>query len=390
MFKKCIKVFMAFMLVSCMCLEIHATDITDLQEEKRDKESKKKEAEEVVDRLQGEMNDILSDMELLDNEIATYTDQLVELQKKKDELEADIDVTKAELEEAEKQADEQYEAMKKHIQYAYENGYTGYASTILLAGDISDIMDRREYNEQVYNYDYRLLIELAETKKLIADKKLELESDLEAVEQVEEEVQDNMDATKVLVDAKEIQIANYTDSIEEQEAAIAAYEADIAATDAAIAEWEAEQRRKNEEIIAAGGTVPIYYTGGTFQWPVASGGTITSYFGPRTSPTAGASSYHKGLDIGCSTGTPIVAGEGGTVIAASYSNSMGNYVVIDHGNGVSTTYMHNSGLAVSSGQTVSRGQVIAYAGSTGISTGTHCHFAVRINGQYVDPLPYLR
>ena len=99
---------------------------------------------------------------------------------------------------------------------------------------------------------------------------------------------------------------------------------------------------------------------------------------------------HKGLDIACPTGTPIVACEAGTVIAAGYSGSMGNYVTVAHSANMSTTYMHNSSLCVSVGQTVSRGEVIALAGSTGNSTGPHCHLGLRINGTYVDPLPYLQ
>ena len=136
--------------------------------------------------------------------------------------------------------------------------------------------------------------------------------------------------------------------------------------------------------------VNITYTGGSLQWPVSTGGTVTSRFGPRESPGGIGSRYHQGLDIGCPTGTPIVACEAGTVIAASYSSSMGNYVTVAHSSSMSTTYMHNSSLCVSVGQTVSRGQVIALAGSTGNSTGPHCHLGLRINGSYVDPWPYLQ
>lgn len=101
------------------------------------------------------------------------------------------------------------------------------------------------------------------------------------------------------------------------------------------------------------------------------------------------STYHQGLDIGCEYGTDIVAAEAGTVIISEYNSGCGNYVMIDHGNGVCTVYMHNSQLVVGVGQSVEKGQVIAKAGSTGISTGTHCHFGVRINGTYVNPRDYL-
>ena len=106
-------------------------------------------------------------------------------------------------------------------------------------------------------------------------------------------------------------------------------------------------------------------------------------------PTAGASSNHKGIDISASTGSSIVAAAGGTVSIATYSYSAGNYVVVNHGNGLSTVYMHCSQLLVSAGDTVKAGQTIAKVGSTGYSTGSHLHFAVRKNGSYVNPSSYV-
>lgn len=130
--------------------------------------------------------------------------------------------------------------------------------------------------------------------------------------------------------------------------------------------------------------------GGSLLWPVSTGGLITSYFGPRESPGGIGSTNHQGLDIGCPTGTPILACESGTVIAAQYNNVMGNYVKIMHNNSMQTVYMHNSVLEVTVGQKVSRGEEIALAGSTGRSTGPHCHISVIIDGTNVDPLLYLQ
>ena len=126
-----------------------------------------------------------------------------------------------------------------------------------------------------------------------------------------------------------------------------------------------------------------------FTWPCPSSRRITSDYGPRESPTAGASSYHKGIDIGAAYGADIVAAADGTVVFAGYSNSAGNYVTVNHGGGLYTVYMHCSSLLVSKGQSVSRGQVIAKVGSTGISTGNHLHFGVSLNGSYVNPWNYL-
>ncbi len=140
-----------------------------------------------------------------------------------------------------------------------------------------------------------------------------------------------------------------------------------------------------------GSDSPQYYTpsGGSFMWPATQGSSVSSYFGPRTSPTPGASTYHKGIDIPCPAGSDIVASAAGTVVISQYSSSAGYYIMIDHGNGISTVYMHNSQLLVSVGQSVEQGQVIAKAGSTGYSTNPHCHFGIMINGTYVNPLDYL-
>ena len=127
----------------------------------------------------------------------------------------------------------------------------------------------------------------------------------------------------------------------------------------------------------------------SLRWPCPASGRITSGFGKRKSPTAGASSNHKGIDISASTGSSIVAAAGGTVSIATYSYSAGNYVVVNHGNGLSTVYMHCSQLLVSAGDTVKAGQTIAKVGSTGYSTGSHLHFAVRKNGSYVNPSSYV-
>ena len=124
-------------------------------------------------------------------------------------------------------------------------------------------------------------------------------------------------------------------------------------------------------------------------WPMPSSAYITSGFGYRSEVMAGSGTFHNGIDIAVNAGAPIIAAKAGRVIAAGYHYSMGNHVIIDHGNGVYTIYMHSSKLLVSVGQEVSKGQTIALVGSTGMSTGPHLHFSVKLNGQYVNPLNYV-
>ena len=127
----------------------------------------------------------------------------------------------------------------------------------------------------------------------------------------------------------------------------------------------------------------------SFKWPCPASSRITSQFGDRESPTEGASSNHKGIDIGAASGSDILAAASGTVVIATYSYSAGNYIMIDHGGGVSTVYMHCSQLLAAEGDEVSQGQVIAKVGSTGYSTGPHLHFGIRSDGSYVNPLNYV-
>lgn len=132
------------------------------------------------------------------------------------------------------------------------------------------------------------------------------------------------------------------------------------------------------------------YDASHMVWPMPSDHRIYTYYGYRVAPTKGASTFHKGLDIGGAKGAKIVAVLSGTVTVAEYSSSSGYYIEINHGNGIRTRYLHNSKLLVSVGQRVNQGDVISLCGSSGISTGAHLHFSVIKNGNYVDPYPYLK
>lgn len=399
--KKLVRAVIAFVVAGSMSITVNATSISDLKDQKDQKESKKAEAEAVLEQLQSEQKSILDAIEELDAQVTEYTNQITELEGRQTQLESDIEQKQTELAAAQEKEQQQYEAMKERIRYSYENGNPSYLDVLFSTSDISDIVNQTEYADQIYSYDKNMFDEFVETRQTIADTKAGLESDLKEVEDVKLEVEDNKAAVEVMIEGKQTQVANYQSSIGDYESTIAELEQDIAATDQAIAAAEEAYRQQQAAAAAAaaagsGSTtsaptnVDVTYTGGSLQWPVSSGGTITSKFGPRESPGGIGSRYHQGLDIGCPTGTPIVACEAGTVIAASYSGSMGNYVTIAHSSSLTTTYMHNSSICVSVGQTVSRGQVIALAGSTGNSTGPHCHLGVRVNGSYVDPLPYLQ
>lgn len=379
----------AIALVGILCAnvspaKVDAETIEELQAENEDAEALKEDAQQIVDNLTVEKDNIVAAITELDRRVSEYQVQITELETQKADIEASIESTQAKLDVAKADEEAQYEAMKLRIQYSYENGNVSYIDTIFSTSDISDIVNKSEYAEQVYKYDSNMLEALVDIKETIAATEEELEEQLDDVKKLEDKLAADKEALDILVQGKEAQLANYETSIDEYLAVVAQYQAEIDERDAKIAQLEEERRKAEEEALINGLDVPIYYTGGTFQWPVSSGGVITSTFGPRWG------TIHQGIDIACPIGTPILAGESGTVIASYLSSSAGEYIVIDHGGGVSTEYMHNSVRLVNVGDTVTRGQVIAYSGNTGWSTGPHCHFGVRINGVRVDPMPYLQ
>lgn len=132
------------------------------------------------------------------------------------------------------------------------------------------------------------------------------------------------------------------------------------------------------------------WSSGTLAWPVPATHYISSSYGHRTAPTRGASTFHRGIDIGVSSGTTVVSSADGTVVASGYNSARGKYVLVKHSNGLMTRYQHLSKRLVSEGDKVSRGEPIAKSGNTGISTGAHLHYEVLKNGHTVNPMKYIK
>ena len=178
-------------------------------------------------------------------------------------------------------------------------------------------------------------------------------------------------------------VASYQNDLSKYEQMVAANEK----ADKAVLNQIAKQQQQSK---SSGSSSKVYYTGnGSLGWPVPGRTTVSSGFVTRTSPITGRTESHSGLDIPAPYGTAIVAAEAGKVTYSGWMNGYGNTIIIDHGGGLSTLYGHNSSLVARVGQVVSRGQTVAKCGSTGWSTGNHCHFSVLKNGAYVNPRNYL-
>ena len=343
-------------------------------------ESLKADAAAYVQELDASLSEVSGELERLAGEIAAKEEEIAQAQVR--------------LEEGKAREGRRYGCMKLRIKYMYENGETSALETILSAGSIAELLNRAEYASQIAAYDRRMLTAYGEAKEAVRLEEETLEGERQSLLDLEESTRAKESSLEELMAAKTAQLASYEAQIEQAQGELDQYNADIAAQEQLMREIEAEMKRREEEARkqaeAQGETYTTTDLGNiSFIWPCPSSSRITSYFGDRESPTEGASSNHKGVDIGAGTGADILAAAGGEVVISTYSYSAGNYIMIDHGGGVSTVYMHCSQLLAQAGDQVSQGQVIAKVGSTGYSTGPHLHFGIRSDGSYVNPLSHV-
>lgn len=375
-------------------LAVTSQDAEDAREQVSSMEDEMKKVQQTLTDLEGLKNDTAAYVRELDLSLEQLGAELSSLEEQRISKEEEIAAAQQELEEARQTEENQYEAMKLRIRYMYERGETSYFDILLQSENIADMLNRAEYISQIAEYDRNQLELYARTKEEVAQKEAVLEQEHSELLAVQEATEAKQTSVETLLANKQQELQSYEAQIASAENQISEYEKDIALQEARIKEIEEEIRRQEEEARkqaeAAGTTYKTTSLGDiNFIWPCPSSSRITSGFGGRSSPTEGASSNHKGIDIGASTGSDILAAAGGTVTISTYSSSAGNYIMISHGGGVSTVYMHCSQRLVEVGDTVSQGQVIAKVGSTGYSTGPHLHFEIRSGGGNVDPSLYV-
>ncbi len=380
-------------------------DVSSAKDKKSALEQEKKKTEEAIKSLQGKKSSTENYVKELDSKINELQSQVTKLEDNISDKQKNIEETAEKLDEAQKTEEKQYSSMKMRIKYMYEKGDSSYLNLLMESKSLSELLNRAEYVSKISAYDRKMLDQYVATKETIAENKKKLETEKAELQDMKSQTEAKQDSVQLILNEKNKELQNVNAQISEKSAQAKAYEDDINAQEAKIAQMEAEIKKKEEEAAAkaaaeaaakkaAGNQASNNSTStssgnSTLRWPCPSSSRITSGFGSRTSPTEGASSNHKGIDISASTGSNIVAAAGGTVSIATYSYSAGNYIMINHGNGLSTVYMHCSQLLVSAGDTVKAGQTIAKVGSTGYSTGPHLHFGVRKNGSYVNPSNYV-
>ncbi|MDO4487991.1 MAG: peptidoglycan DD-metalloendopeptidase family protein [Eubacteriales bacterium] len=369
-------------------------ELNKIKAEQAEHEKKAKELKELK-------TDVSAYIGVLDDEIAKLEAELSDIALKISATETDIENLKRETERISSELDEQYNSMKLRIRYMYESSTDSKLRRVFESGSVSDFLNQVEYSQKLGEYDRRKLTDYENLLKEKEAVKQSLDSEIEILSAQKEELLKRQNTTEELKAGKEAELKDYEERLQKEEnessalskdaeallKAIKAEEANIARIEAEIKRREEEARKKAE---AEGREYKPQSLGDIiFTWPCPSSSRITSEFGGREAPVKGASTTHKGIDIGAPSGEKVIAAADGEVVIATYSTSAGNYVMLSHGGNVYTVYMHMKSIAVSVGQSVSKGEKVGTVGSTGYSTGPHLHFGIRVNGDYVNPLNYV-
>ena len=355
--------------VGAASIQDKQAELESIQQQLYNKDMERENAKKVVASATDRLIEAPSQLSVAQHELATVEEE-------REDLEQQIDSNTVAIDKKKDQVKQRVNVYRGRLRDIYINGQINYLDVLLGAKDFSDFSSRMYLLKRVIASDISLLEDLKKKRAELEANQEILESNMAKIKVVHSEVSSKQQLVAQKTSERE---AAYNDALAEQERLDEEYN-ELMATSERIANMI-----RNLE---SGGTISsssIVSSG--YAWPIA--GEITSPFGWRVHPVFGTEKFHTGLDIAADYGDPIVASNSGTVIYADWMGGYGNAVMIDHGGGIVTLYGHNSSLAVYDGQQVAKGQIIAYAGSTGYSTGPHCHFEVRIHGEVTDPLDYL-
>lgn len=355
-----------------------ASTVAGLNSKLDDLEKEKKQIQKELNRLKSEKSTTQAKKNALDREISVMQQEINTVSSLISTLDTQISQFTSELAEIENKEKEQYEAYKLRVRVMEEEGSVSYISVLLAAESFSDLLTKVEIIQNVMTHDQTLMTRLKETRAEVEQKKKEIEASRAEQAAAKAKLVKSQDALEV----KSGEIGEVIDEISDEQAK---YQKEFNEAEKAM------QSAKNElkKLLNSSKSSQTKYVGGTFMWPTPSCTIITSAYGMRYDPITRVRSKHTGVDIGARHGSNIVAANSGTVVTSGWSSKgYGNYVVINHGGGMSTLYAHMSKRLVSKGQTVSKGDVIGLVGSTGYSTGPHLHFEILKNGDDTNPMNY--
>lgn len=444
--RRILSVMLVSVLTGTMVFSVYGESLSEAKDKKAKLEQSLTQAEALIDELsssQGAAEDKITE---LNKQLSDISNQITTLQNQLADKNQQILVSQDAVNAARETVNAQYAEMKKRIQFMYENGQTTVLEMMLTSGSLADFVNMAEYFSRVTAYDRDKLTEYESSVAELSNAEETLQKEYEELQAMKEEVEQDQEAVASMLSRKESELASISGNLDEAEQLAQSYEAEVQAQNevlAAIQAAEAERlaqeaaeaaaRKEEEEKQAqqtadagnasggnttanessaenttnnsgsgnnssssagnnnasSGGSSSTAPTG-AFVWPVPASRVISSDYGYREVPIAGAGANHNGIDIAAPYGSSVLAAADGKVITSRLSTTAGNMIIIDHGGGVYSVYMHNSARLVSVGDRVTAGQTIAQVGSTGLSTGNHLHFGVSVNGVYVNPWNYLR
>lgn len=361
--------------------------LDSIQQQVNQQNAAKADAETVIGSVSEQLRQIEEQLRQATAELGTIKEQRVA-------VENDITLNERQLAEAQKRLEGRESVFYKRVRDIYINGRLSYLDVVIGSKDFSDFANRLEVLKRIIDSDITLINEIKKERADIEAHKQKLEADRAKLVELEKaalakqaEIEQKKAERNVVLQKAQNDRATAMQAIEELNASSAQVSAMLKERQAARAAAAAAAAAAAQSSGGQGASDNWVQGTGQLGWPVS--GEITSPYGYRVHPIWGTTIYHSGIDIGVDEGTPVHAADGGVVVWSGWMGGYGYAVVIDHGNGLSTLYGHNSELAVDEGQSVAKGQVISYAGSTGNSTGPHVHFEVRVYGDPVDPMGYL-
>ncbi|MBP1736703.1 MAG: peptidase [Oscillospiraceae bacterium] len=383
-------------LPSANAATVTQSQINALKEKSDSLESQKSGIESQLSALEGKQDDLLDEKVLVEQQITVLQEQISTTQSLIDQYQSEIDdlndqisEKQTELEEAQKQEEERYDLFCQRVRSMEEDGTSSFWAVIFNSKDFTDLLDRINFINEVTEYDNAVIEALEDAQQQVEDAKTQLEDSKTQQESAQAEQQTTQAQLKSQKSELDTQNEKIESLITELDASKEQYQSQLENLEDQTDAIDQEIQQKQAALEAQLANEQYQYDTGTgYLWPLPGHYYISSKFGARAAPLAGATTYHNGVDIPAPSGTSIQAARGGVVVTSDYNSSYGNYVVISHGNGDSTLYAHMSKRAVSEGDTVTQGQVIGYVGTTGSSTGNHLHFEIRIGGTRVNPLSY--